>query len=86
MRKLLMSILLCMSVFFVFGCSNNSATVEDIEDDTYEADVEETDTDDEIDEEDETEEETDENETEEAEDEEETENASAQQVESQEKK
>jgi len=50
MRKWLMSVLLCMSVFFVFGCSDSNIGAEpEIEEETYEEvdDIEDLDLDDE---------------------------------------
>ena len=45
MKKLLMSILLCMSVFFVFGCSSNETETYENENDAYEESLEDDDMD-----------------------------------------
>lgn len=47
MKKLLMSMLLCMSVFVFFGCSSNNAGVDENNQDAYENEIEDIDIEDE---------------------------------------
>lgn len=51
MKKFLMSLLLCMSLFIVFGCSNNAVDEYDNDDENYEEEIDDIDLEESVDEE-----------------------------------